>query len=451
MPVYYDITDVLDYAQNNATLSGVQRTTLNILCHLVNTQGPDHIHAIASHPVFHETRSYSAHFFGGAFDYDQKEFCTYFSLNMNDRFGLREWLGRAGHAVQSRIYRREIAFAAGDVVFIGGATWGLARHLQVLAERRHRDGIRIIHFIHDLIPLLAPEHVDDGLPQKFEAWLDFLAKNVDGFIVNSQATKADLDDWLAARGHRAESRVVRLAHQFGQLERHSLAPAERFAVDPDIGARVRNVSRRPYVLCVGTMESRKNNWALANVWRRLHERLKDRTPRLIFAGNPGWLNEDFTGFLAGTGSLSGTISVIERPTDRELAHLYRSCLFSVFISHKEGWGLPIGEGLWLGRPVLCSNTSAMPEAGGELADYADPSSLDSIEAAALRLITDDTYREARATQIAAAELRSWEDVAGDLWHALSAEHSRNLVAARDGEAGLSAGTAARTVPAKEGA
>ncbi|HEY7533779.1 MAG TPA: glycosyltransferase, partial [Nitrospiraceae bacterium] len=236
------------------------------------------------------------------------------------------------------------------------------------------------------------------------------------FLTNSQATRSDLDAWLAQNGMIVPTGVLPLAHQFVDYARGD-APPEG---DGPIHARIRNAARIPYALCVGSIESRKNIWTLANVWKRIHARLGDSTPRLIFAGNPGWLREDFDDFIRGTGSLYGFIRILERPSDAELAYLYRRCLFSVFPSYKEGWGLPVGEGLWFGRPVVCSNTSAMPEVGGPLADYVDPTSWDSIEAALLRMITDADYRERRAAEISEARLRTWSDVADDLWNELSA-------------------------------
>ena len=122
--------------------------------------------------------------------------------------------------------------------------------------------------------------------------------------------------------------------------------------------------------------------------------------------------------MRGTGSLFGYIRIVERPSDCELAFLFANCLFSVFPSYKEGWGLPVGEGLWFGRPVVCSNISSMPEVGGAFVEYVDPTSADSIENGISKLITDVQYREQRAEEIKCARLRTWSDVADDLWAAL---------------------------------
>jgi glycosyltransferase involved in cell wall biosynthesis len=311
-----------------------------------------------------------------------------------------------------------LALAPGDSVFLAGASWNFDEYLWNLAQERLRRGIVICHFIHDLIPILTPEHVGDEVPERFGRWLKHLSANTDYFLTNSQATKRDLDAWLDENNVGVPTAVLPLAHQFADSSRH--APLEDAPGDEPVRARVRNAARLPFVLCVGTIESRKNIWTLANVWKRIHAQLGGATPRLIFAGKQGGgLNEDFEDFLKGTGSLYGFIRVVERPNDAELAFLYRKCLFSVFPSYKEGWGLPVGESLWLGRPVVCSNTSSMPEVGGALADYIDPTSWESIERALLRMITDADYRERRTAEIAEAPLRTWSDVADALWHVLT--------------------------------
>ncbi len=122
----------------------------------------------------------------------------------------------------------------------------------------------------------------------------------------------------------------------------------------------------------GTIESRKNVWTIALVWQEIYRRLGLDTPRLVFAGKQGWAKGAFDDFLRGTGNLDGYIRIVDRPDDAELAYLYEHCLFSVSASYYEGWGLPIGEGLWFGRPVVASNVSAMPEVGGSLVEYVDP-------------------------------------------------------------------------------
>jgi len=98
-------------------------------------------------------------------------------------------------------------------------------------------------------------------------------------------------------------------------------------------------------LMVGTLESRKNIWGLANVWKQIVDKLGLNAPRLIFAGQRGWLSDDFYDFLHGTGYVQGYIRTVGDATDLELKYLYENCQFTVYPSYYEGWGLPVGESI----------------------------------------------------------------------------------------------------------
>jgi len=306
----------------------------------------------------------------------------------------------------------EAQLAPGDVVFIGGATWMSLSFYEELKRVRRVSGVYVCHYVHDVIPIVAPQYCAGAFPERFERWLRVIVGQSDYLLTNSGASAGDLKRWLFDNGFSRDVGIVRLAHQFANKSRD-------YMVLKGIRDRVRNDARVPYALCVGTLESRKNIWTLANIWMQVHAQLGVATPRLIFAGKLGALREDFEDFIRGTGSLYGYIRIVESPSDDELAYLYRNCLFSVYPSYIEGWGLPIGECLWFGRPVICSSTSSMPEVGGDLADYIDPKCPESILEAVLKMITDVDYRERRAAQISRACLRSWTDVADDLWCALS--------------------------------
>jgi glycosyltransferase involved in cell wall biosynthesis len=131
-----------------------------------------------------------------------------------------------------------------------------------------------------------------------------------------------------------------------------------------------------YALFVSTIEARKNHALLFRVWRRLLEEMPaDRVPTLVFAGRVGWLIGDLMQQIANTDHLDGKLIIIEDPTDAELTALYRGCLFTLFPSFFEGWGLPVTESLAFGKPCIISNRTSLPEAGGKLARIFDPDNL----------------------------------------------------------------------------
>jgi glycosyltransferase involved in cell wall biosynthesis len=79
-------------------------------------------------------------------------------------------------------------------------------------------------------------------------------------------------------------------------------------------------------------------------------------------------------------------------TDAELRALYDAAKFCVFPSLYEGWGLPVGEALSLGKAVLCSDRGSLPEVGGDLVRYVDPWSPRAWADEIYRLATDDVWR-----------------------------------------------------------
>jgi glycosyltransferase involved in cell wall biosynthesis len=123
--------------------------------------------------------------------------------------------------------------------------------------------------------------------------------------------------------------------------------------------------------------------------------------------------------MRGTGSLNGYIRVCKRPDDAELAFLYQNCLFTVYPSYYEGWGLPIGESLWFRKLVVTSETSSMPEVGGSLVDYVNPYSIQSVLNGVKRALDPDYVRE-RTAAIKPSALRTWKDVSEDLWDQVQA-------------------------------
>ena len=166
-----------------------------------------------------------------------------------------------------------------------------------------------------------------------------------------------------------------------------------------------------YVLFVSTIELRKNHRLLVRVWQRLLERHgADLVPNLIFAGKIGWLVDDLLAELEASEYLNGKIIILRSLSDAELQQAYRSCLFTVFPSLSEGWGLPIAESLAHGKFCVASNHTSIPEAGGNLIDYFDPLNEDDALAKIERPLIDPGYLTAREAQLRAEyRPRTWED------------------------------------------
>jgi glycosyltransferase involved in cell wall biosynthesis len=221
--------------------------------------------------------------------------------------------------------------------------------------------------VYDLIPLRRPEWCDRGLVRLFRAWFENVLPLCDHVMAISQATATDVEAFARERGFRLPRPVVPIPIGTGfgtDLLEPSLTP-NRHLPPPST-----------YALIVSTIEARKNHLLLFRVWRRLLDDLpRDRVPTLVFAGRIGWLVDDLMKQIANTDHLGGKLLLIQDPSDADLVALYQGCLFTLFPSFYEGWGLPVTESLAFGKPCIISNRTSLPEAGGKLARTFDPDNL----------------------------------------------------------------------------
>ena len=234
--------------------------------------------------------------------------------------------------------------------------------------RMQRDrGLRFALLVYDLIPIRRPEWCERDLVRLFRASVESMLPLCDVVFAISRATAADVEAYARENGIALRGPVtpIPIGTGFGSQSQ------------PAVTSRCRALpTASTYALFVSTIEARKNHTLLFRVWRRLLEDLPpERVPTLVFAGRIGWLIDDLMRQIANTDHLNGKLVVIEDPTDSELTMLYRGCLFTVFPSFHEGWGLPVTESLAFGKPCLISNRTSLPEAGGRLVRSFDPDNL----------------------------------------------------------------------------
>ena len=94
--------------------------------------------------------------------------------------------------------------------------------------------------------------------------------------------------------------------------------------------------------------------------------------------------------------------------------MYQDCLFTIFPSLAEGWGLPVGEAAWFGKYSIVSSSSSLPEVLGDLVDYIDPDDCAGMVRSLRRILNNSDYRMQKEQAIGSARLRSWKEVAGHL-------------------------------------
>ncbi len=144
---------------------------------------------------------------------------------------------------------------------------------------------------------------------------------------------------------------------------------------------------RRYVLCVGTVEERKNQMTAVRALAELPEDVG-----LVIVGRPrGRYPEEVRRLVAELG-LGGRVVFLQNAAFGDFPALYHGAVASVYMSVFEGFGIPVLESLCCDTPVVTSDVSSMPEAGGDAALYADPTDHHGVAMHLLRLLDDDGFR-----------------------------------------------------------
>ena len=163
---------------------------------------------------------------------------------------------------------------------------------------------------------------------------------------------------------------------------------------------------RDYILFVGTLEPRKNISLLIKALSMT----KSEIP-LILVGWSGWGDKTWWRDITELG-LEKRIYTAGYLDEETLACLYSGAKALVYPSMYEGFGLPVLEAMACGCPVICSNTSSLPEVAGTAALFVDPAAPEAL-ARALDEILGDASRRAGLVErgLKRALVFSWDKTA----------------------------------------
>lgn len=141
---------------------------------------------------------------------------------------------------------------------------------------------------------------------------------------------------------------------------------------------------------------------------------------LVIAGSKGNGADKIIERIKLDPRLQKSVIHIESPTDNELSWLYGNCLFSVYPSRYEGWGLPVTESLGYGKICITANTSSLPEAGEGFTIMLDPLDHQNWKETIINLVKNNELRLSLELKIKRAYIpRNWSMVSEDLRTLLS--------------------------------
>ena len=286
---------------------------------------------------------------------------------------------------------RSIVFQTDDVCLSLSASWGIHRYGETIAANKAKYHFKCVSMIYDLIPTLYPQWLTPGVSRVVTLWVRQQIRNADVILTISNFQKEEIAKYIRdERLPLPPIEVVRLGDNpnfFGRKGAGSSPPLPRFVPD------------RKFTICVSTLDIRKNQSVLYQVWRRLAEDLGDECPQLLLIGTPHLYVTDLLYQIRHDRLVNRLIVPLTGITDEELAWYYSRCQFTLYPSIYEGWGLPISESLAVGKYCIAGDRTSLPEAGGDFVDYFDPLDVPACYRLVRRAIEDPEYVRMREANI----------------------------------------------------
>lgn len=254
-------------------------------------------------------------------------------------------------------------------------------------------GLRVTVTLHDLIPIVMPDHAPNSLKSRFFpvylALMRRIARRADTIFTVSEASRRD----IAAHLLGGSDAKVRVAYN---------------GVNPRFtpGASARD----PVVLFVGRFDPYKNVPGLVEAFAAARPELPPGTRlRVVGAPDPRYPEARRRADELGLGDAV----IWDGNLDGDgLLRAYQTASVLVLASRYEGFGLPVAEAMACGTPVICSDASSLPEVAGDAAVLVPSGDTHALARAIARVMNDPAQRaDLSARGLARARRFSWADSA----------------------------------------
>jgi glycosyltransferase involved in cell wall biosynthesis len=244
--------------------------------------------------------------------------------------------------------------------------------------------------VHDLSFLHYPETFTPSLVNYLNKIVPRSVRRSTHILADSQATKRDLIEWYEVSPKKVTVLYSGVTSRFKPVDRDAKLDAVR---------KKHGLGKRPYVLCVGTLQPRKNYKMLIRAFREV---ANVQPHNLVIAGGKGWLYDQIMKEITAQG-LEERVLITGFVDDEDLPALYSGASLFTFPSLYEGFGLPLLEAMACGVPVISSDSSSLPEVAGSAARMLPSRNQQAWSKAMLSLLAD---RNERSRMVAAGYLQA---------------------------------------------
>ena len=408
--LFFDVSDLLGYFPYNRLPTGIQRVQISIILNLMDLSEDWKIAPCCFVERLREWREVPTDAF--------RSLCA-MSLIDGDTEAA-DWRSEYAQLERAVAAEASLLFPDGACLVNLGTSWWLPDYFSCIRLAKAASGVRYIPLIHDVIPAIMPEYCNDELVHEFIDWLIGVIQHADFYLAVSESTKRDLIALAMELGVTIpETRVavVPLAaelHHVGPTDGWRRVPLARWGLKPG-----------GYAMFVSTIEARKNQLGAFDAWQTLiGTHGKDRVPTLVCIGKRGFQSEVALDRLNSNPDLRDRVVILDRVDDTGLEALYRQCLFTIYPSLYEGWGLPVTESLAYGKVPVVADNSSLPQASGGFSVQFETGSQTAFVSALEKIAFDGAFRRNKESAIASSFVpRTWAQVAVDVERAVESVHN----------------------------
>lgn len=248
----------------------------------------------------------------------------------------------------------------------------------------HRTQIKSVVTIHDLIHERYPHQYSKIDRRIYTQKFRYACDHADVVIAISEQTKQDIIEF-----YRIDASKIKVCYQ-------SCNEAFGKKVDEAEKQRVKDLYNLPdaFFLSVGSVIERKNLLGICKAINAIKHQIK--IP-LVVIGSGGSYKESVQSYIQQNDLNSHIIFLSDNPITKSTASfqnasdfpaIYQQAKAMIYPSYSEGFGIPVLEALWSRIPVITSNISCLPEAGGEGAFYVNPSKPEEIAEQMKKILSD---------------------------------------------------------------
>ena len=228
----------------------------------------------------------------------------------------------------------------------------------------NKKGVKIINFIHDLIPINFPNTCVEIIQKLFPQFINTILDHSNGAICNSKATADDLKEYIKEnRPDRIDNFKIEWIHLGSDFENNS----NSIGIPEDSDILFKAMESRTTFLAVSTIEPRKMYDQILDAFDILWN--KNQDINLVIVGKNGWNTEKIVQKIENHKEINKKLFKLSGISDEYLNKIYEKSSALIMASKAEGFGLGIIEATYHKKPLIIRNIPVFKEIAGENAFY----------------------------------------------------------------------------------